>query len=357
MDIKKSTALYEAWISSHPNMNPDLFPLKHKRMKESVFTFFRGSFYHWAQLWAKQENTYPAFPKVLSVADIHYENFGTWRDAEARLVWGVNDFDEAYELPFMFDLVRLACSVHLGIESGVIQTKKSIANKAIVEGYKHALTTGTKPFVLEEQHTWLRKLATHKLINPKKFWKSILSNNNTEPPAAIKKTLTHNFPNPSSTPVFLERVAGLGSLGRLRYIAISEYNGGYICREAKATVPSACTWVYHTANNNHFYQEMIQQKAIRSSALFLTFTNGWQIKKLSPDHSRIELADLPKTRKEEKMLFAMGFELANIHASDITISRSLLAALEELPHNWFSQVTKKLTQQMKTDYAAFCKAF
>jgi hypothetical protein len=357
MDINKSTALYEAWISSQANMNHDLFLLKHKRMKESVFNFFRGSFYHWAKLWAEEEVHYPHFPKVLSVADIHYENFGTWRDAEARLVWGVNDFDEAYELPFMFDLVRLACSVHLGIESGVIDTKKSTANKSIVEGYTHALTTGTKPFVLEEQHTWLRKLATHKLINPKKFWKNILANNHAEPPEPIRKLLTHHFPESSSPPVFLERIAGLGSLGRLRYIAISEYNGGYICREAKATVPSACTWVYSTANNTHFYQKMIQQKAIRSSALFLTFSRGWQIKKLSPDHSRIELADLPKTRKEEKILFAMGFELANIHASNVSVSRSLLASLQELPDNWFSQVTKKLGQQMKKDYLSFCKNF
>ena len=24
------------------------------------------------------------------------ENFGTWRDAEGRLIWGINDFDEAH---------------------------------------------------------------------------------------------------------------------------------------------------------------------------------------------------------------------------------------------------------------------
>jgi hypothetical protein len=34
-------------------------------------------------------------PVVTGVGDLHVENFGTWRDADARLVWGVNDFDEA----------------------------------------------------------------------------------------------------------------------------------------------------------------------------------------------------------------------------------------------------------------------
>ena len=31
----------------------------------------------------------------LSVGDLHVENFGTWRDSEGRLIWGINDFDEA----------------------------------------------------------------------------------------------------------------------------------------------------------------------------------------------------------------------------------------------------------------------
>ena len=30
--------------------------------------------------------------QVLAIGDIHLENFGTWRDVDGRLVWGVNDF-------------------------------------------------------------------------------------------------------------------------------------------------------------------------------------------------------------------------------------------------------------------------
>ena len=49
--------------------------------------------------------------KLKGVGDLHVENFGTWRDVEGRLVWGVNDFDEAYALPYTNDLVRLVASV------------------------------------------------------------------------------------------------------------------------------------------------------------------------------------------------------------------------------------------------------
>ena len=57
-------------------------------------------------------------PSVLAVGDIHIENFGTWRDEEGRLVWGVNDFDEAAEMPYVLDLVRLATSAALALRNG-----------------------------------------------------------------------------------------------------------------------------------------------------------------------------------------------------------------------------------------------
>jgi hypothetical protein len=39
-------------------------------------------------------------PRVLCVGDLHVGSFGTWRDAEGRLCWGVDDFDDAYPLIF-----------------------------------------------------------------------------------------------------------------------------------------------------------------------------------------------------------------------------------------------------------------
>ena len=55
---------------------------------------------------------------MLAVGDMHVENFGTWRDAEGRLVWGVNDFDEAAKMPYTIDLVRLAASAMLAGGAG-----------------------------------------------------------------------------------------------------------------------------------------------------------------------------------------------------------------------------------------------
>ena len=52
----------------------------------------------------------------MAVGDLHVGSFGTWRDSEGRMCWGVDDFDESYPLPYTNDLVRLAASVKLGVD-------------------------------------------------------------------------------------------------------------------------------------------------------------------------------------------------------------------------------------------------
>jgi len=76
---------------------------------------------------------------VLAVGDVHVASFGTWRDGEGRLCWGVDDFDDAYPLRYTNDLVRLAASVKMLIDSGEIGVKFRAACDAILEGYVHTL--------------------------------------------------------------------------------------------------------------------------------------------------------------------------------------------------------------------------
>ena len=60
-----------------------------------------------AQVWPKVCPELAKGPQLLAVGDLHVENFGTWRDAEARVVWGINDVDEAHVAAWPNDLVRL----------------------------------------------------------------------------------------------------------------------------------------------------------------------------------------------------------------------------------------------------------
>ena len=48
------------------------------------------------------------------------------------------------------------------------------------------------------------------------------------------------------------------------------------------------------------------------------------LRRLAPDCSRIELASLPATHDAVKLLFAMGFETANVHLGSAKAAADLL---------------------------------
>src|SRR3984885_16194591 len=92
-DIVDLTASYEMWMRSCAKVRQSDLRSKHELMRETSFAFFRGTFYRWAQLWPTVCSDLCGAPKVLAVGDLHVNSFGTWRDAEGRLCWGVDDFD------------------------------------------------------------------------------------------------------------------------------------------------------------------------------------------------------------------------------------------------------------------------
>src|ERR1039458_9088128 len=144
MKIGKATARYEAWLARHLRLLEADLHLKHQQMRLAPFPFMRATYYRWAQTWAEVSGDAARAPRVLAVGDLHVENFGTWRDIEGRLIWGINDFDEVWRLPYTNDLIRLAASALLA-EMGC-DAKAGI--DAILKGYGEALEAGGRPFVL-----------------------------------------------------------------------------------------------------------------------------------------------------------------------------------------------------------------
>ena len=222
MNIVKATHRYEEWLGRHtPLVKRDL-RLKHERMAEAVFPFLRATFYRWIQIWPEVCSDLAKAPRVLAVGDLHVENFGTWRDLEGRLVWGVNDFDEAAVLPYTVDLVRLATSALFAIDDGHLALKPKDACASILEGYKDSLANGGRPYVLEEENAWLRQIATGVLRDPVHFWKRM----DTLPrigefSVSAREALEHLMPERGLTYRTVRRVAGLGSLGHIRVVAIA----------------------------------------------------------------------------------------------------------------------------------------
>src|SRR5262245_43039470 len=113
--IFESTEAFEAWMGKRTDISGRLLKKKHREMAAGPFPFLRSTFYRWVEQWPSvcPELAGRASDVLLAVGDLHVANFGVWCDARRRQVWGVNDFDEACELAFTSDLVRLAASALL----------------------------------------------------------------------------------------------------------------------------------------------------------------------------------------------------------------------------------------------------
>jgi hypothetical protein len=311
MDIREATSSYEKWMARHiPLVQPDL-RLKHARMVESAFAFLRGTFYRWAQLWPSVCPKLIDAPIVEAVGDLHLENFGTWRDVEGRLVWGVNDVDEASRLPYTNDLTRLAASSVLAIKEQHLGLTFWEACDAIVGGYRAALDRGGGPIVLAERHQWLRRIALNDLRDPDSFWARLEAQRPATGPAP-HAALRSLMPVPGLKYRVVRRTAGMGSLGRPRFVALAGWGEALIAREAKALLPSAAAWASGEPPSVADPCDVLR-RAVRIPDPFFALRGGWLVRRLAPDCTRIEINDLPKRRDEAKLLRAMGWETANLH--------------------------------------------
>jgi len=356
MTIVEATRAYEAWLGRQiPIIRADL-ATKHERMADDAFSFLRATFYRWMQL--IPELCAGAFkaPAVLSVGDLHVENYGTWRDAEGRLIWGINDFDEAAPLPYTNDLIRLATSASLAIEQEDLVIPLGAACAAILEGYATGLETGGSPFVLSEQHRWLRDIATSNLRDPTLYWEKLTALPAIKRvPPKILTLLRNALPNNDIPFRVTHRRAGLGSLGRERFTALADWDGGKIAREAKHLAPSACAWSGLRPHDNHLYYADILRRSVRARDPFLALQDSWILRRLSPYCSRIELAALPRSREEEKLLWGMGRELANIHVGQRSAVPRILHDLHRRKAKWLRQSTEIMTTATLRDWKAWRK--
>src|SRR5260370_40667128 len=101
----KDPADFERWLANGlPIIRQDI-TLKHTHMAGAAFPFFRATFYRWIQLWPEVCGDLAKAPAVLAIGDLQVENFGNWRHAEDRLIWGVNDLYEARPASYALDLV------------------------------------------------------------------------------------------------------------------------------------------------------------------------------------------------------------------------------------------------------------
>lgn len=150
----------EVLIESNRGRVEDLVPLRYARMSVSPFTFLRGSAQVMAYDLASGAST---DLEVRLCGDAHLSNFGAFASPERRLMFDLNDFDEASPGPFDWDVKRLAASVAVaGRDNGSDASETRRAVVGAVNAYRDRMRRFAEMTHLE---VWYARIEMRHLLD------------------------------------------------------------------------------------------------------------------------------------------------------------------------------------------------
>jgi Uncharacterized protein conserved in bacteria (DUF2252) len=348
--FEPSRLAYEQWLGAR--LGSDLqrkdLQAKHEKMRESPFVFLRATYWRWAETILTICSDLGNAPSVTGIGDIHLENYGVWRDVDGRLAWGVNDLDEAADMPYAIDLVRLAASAILSQSDRRTDRKQICAD--ILAGYRDGLVK-PRPFILDEKHMWLRVLFAVAEDERRRFWKKMDALTGSRSiPARYRQSITAQMPGPDAViEKFARRTAGTGSLGRPRWVGVARWGGGRVVREAKALVPSGWT-LAHTQRSRGNVGALIAAGRYRAPDPWYEVRANLVVRRLSPNARKIEVKDHPRELGAPDMLRAMGLELANIHLGTRDLRHAIEADLRRRGGKWLRRAAETAADFVTADF-------
>ena len=127
----------ELVLESNEGRMPDLVPIRHGRMLQSPFAFYRGTA---AIMAADLAHTPVSGPRVQACDDAHLMNFGAFATPERNVIFDINDLDETLPAPWEWDLKRLAVSVVVAGRHLRLRENDSVrAARATVQAYREQM--------------------------------------------------------------------------------------------------------------------------------------------------------------------------------------------------------------------------
>jgi hypothetical protein len=99
-----------------------------------------------------------------------------------------------------------------------------------------------------------------------------------------------------------------------------------------------------------YYQDIIEN-AVRVPDPFVGVHGKWIVRRLAPDCTRVELADLPEGHDESALLQAMGYETANIHLGTKGAQRAIASDLKKRPQGWLHVAVKRMARGVLADWS------
>jgi uncharacterized protein (DUF2252 family) len=139
---------------------PELVPLRFARMAQSPFAFLRGSALVMAHDLA---TTTDAGLEVRLCGDAHLANFGMFASPERRVVFDLNDFDEAFPGPFEWDVKRLAASLVVAARANGFD--RLTARRAVLEAVAQYRDWTERYSAMTHLQVWYAKIDVRELLD------------------------------------------------------------------------------------------------------------------------------------------------------------------------------------------------
>jgi uncharacterized protein (DUF2252 family) len=190
-------------LSGNAGRQEALIPLRMGRMAASPFAFLRGA----ASVMAWDLSHTPVSgPQVIIDGDAHINNFGLFGTPQREIILDINDFDEATNGPWEWDVKRLVASVNVaGRDNGLTRKERRRAVTRAAFGYRWNILRLSMTGVLDlwSRFTYAEHRPTAVKV-PKKAW------------AIIKKTTDKARRTNNET--LLPKVARRGHDGGWRFV-------------------------------------------------------------------------------------------------------------------------------------------
>lgn len=343
-DLLASIERYEAGLADRFGADLDWRALaeKHALMGgKDVFVFLRATCWRWAECAPDLCPDLMGAPLAPSVGDAHAGNFGLWFDAGARLVWGVNDFDESARLPYALDLTRLCASLILADDDHDAEETA----EALLDGYAGGIAAPA-PVVLDGAFSWLRKLFVASGEDRRKFWDKLAGEKPAPAPPAYGAPLSIVFPPETEALRIFRRVAGAGSLGRPRFAAFGRWRGGPLAAEIKGAAPSC--WA--SAREPGLAARMASGR-FRSPDPSLRLEAAWTLRRLAPNNRKLEFREIERNLRG-RLFVAMACDLAAIHA-DGGDAAAIRADLKRRPSRWLARAARDVADWTRDEHRRY----
>ncbi len=239
----------EAIAEVNRGRDPQLLARKFEAMAADRFAFLRASA---GLAHARLDlSALPASPVSWVCGDLHLNNFGCYRGLNRLVYFDVNDFDEAARLPLAVDLLRLLGSVLVAAPGFALTREEGSALAAVcLARYADALARG-KAFWLEQQtargpiRALLEQVSARKRrdllerrTQLRRGRRAIVTDGQRVLPlraddpmrdrlteALVSLGNLYESPKFFAPRDFARRVAGMGSLGLPRYVALVRGRG------------------------------------------------------------------------------------------------------------------------------------